>query len=173
MIVYSWFLVIIHTPPLFSGAVFFAGNTVHKKKNSVYLCALSGNKMNPYNSKDYPVQTETSQILSTCIEVHRILGKGFLEIVYKDALEYEFQNRKISYQREQQYIIEYKSIILPHKFFADFVVFDQIILEVKAQNGIAEEQYKQVINYLRVSGCKIGLIINFGEDRLGIKRVIL
>lgn len=88
-------------------------------------------------------------------------------------MEYEFQNRKISYQREQQYIIEYKSIILPHKFFADFVVFDQIILEVKAQNGIAEEQYKQVINYLRVSGCKIGLIINFGEDRLGIKRVIL
>jgi len=129
--------------------------------------------MNTYNSKDYPLQIETSQILSSCIEIHRILGKGFLEIVYKDALEYEFNSRNIVYTREKQYIIEYKSIILPHKFFADFVVFDQIILEVKAQKGIAEEQYKQIINYLRVSGCKVGLIINFGEDRLGIKRVIL
>lgn len=128
--------------------------------------------MNQYNSEKYPLQTETIQILSTCIEVHRILGKGFLEIVYKDALEYEFRSRKIRYAREQQYIIEYKSTILPHKFFADFVVFDQIILEVKAQNGIAQEQYKQTINYLRVSGCKVGLMINFGEDKLGIKRVI-
>lgn len=129
--------------------------------------------MNTYNSKDYPLQTETSQILSACIEVHRILGKGFLEIVYKDALEYEFNSRNIVYTRENQYIIEYKSVILPHKFFADFVVFDQVILEVKAQNGIAEEQYKQIINYLRVSKCKVGLISNFGEDRLGIKRVVL
>lgn len=129
--------------------------------------------MNTYDNTQYPLQSETSQILATCIEVHRILGKGFLEIVYKDALEYEFKNRNIPYEREKQYVIEYKNIILPHKYFADFVIMDQIILELKAQNGIAEEQYKQTINYLRVSGCKIGLIVNFGQDRLEIKRVVL
>lgn len=129
--------------------------------------------MHKYNPSNYPLQTETGLILSICIEVHRILGKGFLEIVYKDAIEYELRKRDITYTREKQYAIEYKNIILPHKFFADFVVCDQIILEVKAQSGIADEQYKQTINYLKVSGCKVGLIVNFGEDRLGIKRVVL
>ncbi|MCC6836413.1 MAG: GxxExxY protein [Cytophagales bacterium] len=107
------------------------------------------------------------------MEVHRILGRGFLEIVYKDALEYEFKNRKIKYEREKEYLIAYKDTILPHKFYADFVVFDKIILEVKAQEGIVEEHYSQVINYLAVSKCKIGLIYNFGSPSLEIKRVIL
>lgn len=129
--------------------------------------------MHKYNPSNYPLQTETGLILSICVEVHRILGKGFLEIVYKDAIEYELRKRDITYTREKQYVIEYKNIILPHKFFADFVVCNQIILEVKAQSGIADEQYKQTINYLKVSGCKVGLIVNFGEDRLGIKRVVL
>ena len=72
------------------------------------------------------------------MEIHRILGRGFLEIVYKDALEHELQNRKIIYEREKEYKVEYKGIVLPHKFYADFVVFDDIIVEVKAQQGIAE-----------------------------------
>ncbi len=129
--------------------------------------------MHKYNPTNYPLQTETGLIISLCIEVHRILGKGFLEIVYKDAIEYELRKRDITYTREKQYVIEYKNVILPHKFFADFVVCNQIILEVKAQTGIADEQYKQTINYLKVSGCKVGLIVNFGEDKLGIKRVVL
>lgn len=129
--------------------------------------------MHKYNPANYPLQTETGLIISLCIEVHRILGKGFLEIVYKDAIEYELRKRDITYTREKQYVIEYKNVILPHKFFADFVVCNQIILEVKAQTGIADEQYKQTINYLKVSGCKVGLIVNFGEDKLGIKRVVL
>ncbi len=107
------------------------------------------------------------------MEVHRILGKGFLEIVYKDALEYEFKTQNISYEREKKYEIEYKEIILPHHFYADFVVFDKIILEVKAQQGIVENHFKWVINYLAASKCKLGLIVNFGEDSLITKRVIL
>ncbi len=107
------------------------------------------------------------------MEIHRILGRGFLEIVYKDALEHELQNRKIIYEREKEYKVEYKGIVLPHKFYADFVVFDDIIVEVKAQQGIAEEHYSQLINYLAVSKCKIGMIYNFGEPSLEIKRVIL
>jgi len=107
------------------------------------------------------------------MEVHRILGKGLLEIVYKDAIEYELNNKKIPYEREKKYAVEYKGIILPHHFFSDFVVFDKIILEIKSQKGIVDEHYRWVINYLGISKCPLGLIINFGENSLITKRVIL
>lgn len=129
--------------------------------------------MKHYDKKDYPLQNESYEIIGICMEVHRILGKGFLEIVYKDALEYEFKKKGIPYEREKKYEIEYKDIILPHHFYADFVVFDKIIFEVKAQQGIIENHYKWVINYLAASKCKLGLIVNFGEDSLITKRVIL
>lgn len=107
------------------------------------------------------------------MEVHRFLGGGFLEIVYKDALEYEFQKRGIYYLREKQFDIKYKEIVLPHKYYADFTIFDKIILEVKAVDGIPDEFIKQTINYLAVSNYKLGLIINFGRDKLLYKRVVL
>ncbi|WP_394367107.1 GxxExxY protein [Sediminibacterium soli] len=69
--------------------------------------------------------------------------------------------------------MQYKGYTLPHKFFADFVAFASVIVEVKAQEGIADIQYSQLLNYLRVSRCKVGLVINFGEDSLKIKRVVL
>ncbi len=74
---------------------------------------------------------ESYEIIGKCFEVHNNLGAGFLEIVYKDALEYEFRNAGINYEREKKYEFYYKGIILPHKFYADFVVNDDIILEVK------------------------------------------
>ena len=115
---------------------------------------------------------ETFKIIGVCMNVHNILGGGFLEIVYKDAIEYEFQKLAIPYEREKQYEIAYKDIILPHKFFADFIVFDKIILEVKAVEGIVDEFIKLVINYLSVSKCKLGLIVNFGRDKLTYKRIV-
>jgi GxxExxY protein len=126
-----------------------------------------------YDEKKYPLQNECYEIIGICMEVHRILGKGFLEIVYKDALEYEFKVRGIPFEREKLYKIPYKEIILRHEYFADFVVFDNIILEVKAQKGIVDEHYKWVLNYLACSKCELGLIVNFGEDSLKTKRVIL
>lgn len=126
-----------------------------------------------YSEKEYPLQKESYQIIGICMEVHRILGKGLLEIVYKDAIEYEFNKKEIPYEREKKYEVEYKGLILPHYFFADFVVFDKIILEVKAQKGIVDEHYSWVINYLAISKCPLGLIVNFGENSLIIKRVIL
>lgn len=107
------------------------------------------------------------------MEVHRILGRGLLEIVYKDAIEYELNRKEIPYEREKKYEVEYKGLILPHYFFADFVVFDKIILEIKAQKGIVEEHYRWVINYLAISKCPLGLIVNFGENSLVTKRVVL
>ena len=126
-----------------------------------------------YSDKEYPLQKESYKIIGICMEVHRILGRGLLEIVYKDAIEYEFKKNNILYEREKKYEVEYKGIILPHHFFADFVVYDKIILEIKAQKGIVDKHYSWVINYLAISKCPLGLIVNFGEDSLVTKRLIL
>lgn len=107
------------------------------------------------------------------MEVHKLLGRGFLEIVYKDALEYEFTINNIPYEREREFCIQYKDKILPHKYYADFVLYNKIILEIKAVNGIIDEFVKQTLNYLAASKCKLGLIVNFGEDSLKYKRVVL
>ena len=126
-----------------------------------------------FSENEYPLQKESYQIIGICMEVHRILRKGLLEIVYKDAIEYEFKTKEIPYEREKKYEVEYKGIFLPHYFFADFVVFDKIILEIKAQKGIVDEHISWVINYLAISKCPLGLIVNFGENSLITKRVIL
>ena len=126
-----------------------------------------------YSDKEYPLQNESYKIIGICMDVHRILGKGLLEIVYKDAIEYEFKKKNIFYEREMKYEVKYKGTILPHYFFADFVVFNKIILEVKAQKRIVDEHYSWVINYLAISKCLLGLIVNFGNNSLITKRIIL
>ena len=126
-----------------------------------------------FSEDKYPLQNESYEIIGICMEIHRIIGKGLLEIVYKDAIEHEFNLRKIPYVRERKYEVEYKGKVLPHYFYADFVVFDKIILEVKAQKGIVEEHISWVLNYLAISKCQLGLIVNFSENSLVTKRVIL
>lgn len=124
-------------------------------------------------STTYLLQEETKVLIGMALEIHTFLGKGFLEIVYKDAMEYELQKRSIPFEREKEYTVRYKDIILPHKFYADFVINDSIILEIKSKEGIAEVHYSQTLNYLKVSGHRVGLILNFGEASLKIKRVAL
>ncbi len=126
-----------------------------------------------FPEEKYPLQDKTGKIIGLCMEIHKILGKGLLEIVYKDALEFEFKTNNIPYEREREYNIIYKDHQLLHKFFADFIVFDKIILEVKCARSIVEEHYSQVINYLAISKCLIGLVVNFGEESLKTKRIIL
>ena len=116
---------------------------------------------------------ESYKIIGICMEVHNNLRAGFSEIVYKDALELEFKNAKIEYSREKEYTVNYKGIILSHKFYADFVIFDKIILEVKGKNKIADEDIAQCINYLKVSGNNLALLVNFGEPKLNYKRIVL
>jgi GxxExxY protein len=122
---------------------------------------------------DIIYKDESYKIIGLCMEVHNNLGAGFLEIVYKDALEYELNKASIPYEREKQYEVNYKGIVLPHKFYADFVVMDKIILEVKAVQGIADEFVAQAINYLKVSNNRLALITNFGELKLNYKRIVL
>ena len=115
----------------------------------------------------------TYQIIGICMEVHRELGFGFSEIVYKDALEIEAAINEIPTQREKQYDIVYKRTVLKHKYFADFVMFDNIIVEIKScRDGISDEHISQTLNYMKASGCKVGLIVNFGKKSLEHKRLV-
>lgn len=116
---------------------------------------------------------ESFKIIGLCMEVHNTLGPGFLEILYKDALEYEFSLAGIPYVREQRYEIKYKDILLPHFFVADFVIYDKIILEVKCISALKEEFSAQCLNYLKVSSNKLALLVNFGEMKLQYKRIVL
>jgi GxxExxY protein len=122
---------------------------------------------------DILYKKESYNIIGKCFETHNNLGAGFLEIVYKDALEYEFRLASIPFKREVEYEVNYKGIILPHKFFADFVVYNKIILEVKAINVITDAHIAQTINYLKVSGLKLGLLVNFGDIKLNYNRLVL
>jgi len=118
-------------------------------------------------------EKETYEIIGACLEVYNELGKGFSEIVYKDALECEFQLRKIPYKREKSYRIKYKDRILPHSYDADFIVYNKIALEVKAIEQLVRGNVRQTLNYLAASKLKLGLLVNFGEDSLKHKRIIL
>ncbi len=116
---------------------------------------------------------ESYRIIGLCMEAHGILGKGHSELVYKDALEYEFSVNQIPFSREKSYKIQYKDIILPRRYNADFVVYDKIILELKAIESLTNGHIKQTLNYLAASKLKLGLLINLGEDSLAHKRIIL
>jgi GxxExxY protein len=120
-----------------------------------------------------PVNDITYKIIGACFDVYNELGRGFSEVVYKDAIEYEFKKRAISFEREKKFNIKYKDTILPHHYFADFVVENKVILEIKARQGVIEDHFKQVINYLAVSNSSLALLINFGEASLKYKRIIL
>jgi|SRR6185437_4268532 len=98
---------------------------------------------------------------------------GFLEIVYKDAIEIEFLDNQMKYEREKEFAFNYKGRTLNRKFNADFFVMDKIILEVKAtREGISNEYITQTLNYLKASDCKLALIVNFGKSSLEYKRLV-
>jgi len=116
---------------------------------------------------------EVFKLVGHCMEVHRELGKGQDEVLYKDALMVELQRTQISFARERKYEVTYKGVILPHHYFADFVVWDKILFEAKAVERLTEVHVKQVLNYLAASKLELGLLVNFGGDSLEWKRVVL
>ena len=107
------------------------------------------------------------------MEMHNYLGHGFLEIVYKDALEIEFKENLITYEREKEFTIKYKQHILIRKFYSDFFVMDKIIVEIKStKERVSNDYTTQTLNCLKASGCKLGLIANVGKPSLEYKRLI-
>ena len=121
---------------------------------------------------DYLYEEDTYKIIGALIEVHKNLGKGFSEIVYKDAFEYELKKINFSFEREKEYLVHYKDIILNHKFYAAFIVLDKIIIEIKSTDSILEKHISQCLNYLHVSGHRLAILVNFNKTSLEYKRII-
>jgi GxxExxY protein len=140
---------------------------------SVILTNINLRNSSRSETLDIIYKEDSYKIIGCCIEVYNILGKGFNEIIYKDALACEFSNRSISFEREKEFSIRYKDIVLPHKYFADFIVYEKIILEAKAIERLTPNHIKQCLNYLAASKMKLSLLVNFGEDSLKYQRVVL
>jgi GxxExxY protein len=115
---------------------------------------------------------ECYTITGICMKVHSKLGKGFKEIVYKDAIELELIRHSIPYEREKRFQVIYEGSILKHGFDADFYVYEGLILEIKAVSQLLPDSFRQTLNYLKVSQIKLGLLINFGTDRLAFQRIV-
>lgn len=122
---------------------------------------------------DLIFKEEAFRIVGICMKIHKTLGMGLKEINYKDAMEIEFVEDAVGYEREKKYAVKYKDYILRNPYVADYVVFDSIILEIKSASAITEPHMAQALSYLAVSGLKLALVINFGERSLSWKRIVL
>lgn len=119
-------------------------------------------------------EQETFFIRGAVFEVYREMGSGFLESVYQECLEKEFYKQNIPFVAQQEQILSYKGEILKQTYKPDFICYDKIIVELKAVKGIAAEHKAQVLNYLKATGLKLGLLINFGSyPKAQVERLIL
>lgn len=117
---------------------------------------------------------ESYAIRGAAMRVYNVLGSGFLEAVYQEALEIELEKRSIPYEKEKELEIYYDGIKLGKKYIADFVCYDKIILELKAVKELEDSHRSQIYNYLKATGFKLGFLINFGKyDELQIERKVL
>jgi GxxExxY protein len=117
-------------------------------------------------------EKEVYAIIGAAMTVHNELGPGFFEAVYQEALEIEFSSKHIPAQKEVPLQIYYKDTLLSKYYIADFLCFDKIIVETKALSKLSTEHQAQVLNYLKATGLKLGVLINFGQSKLEYKRII-
>ena len=121
---------------------------------------------------DLLLKEDVYNIVGACMEVHSTLGNGFLEAVYQEALEEEFKLRGIPYEREKQLRIIYKGKYLKKYYVADFICYDNIVVELKALSDLTSNHEAQVLNYLKTTGIKVGVLVNFGTKSLQYKRLV-
>ena len=114
----------------------------------------------------------TYAIIGAAMEVHRILGAGFLESVYEESLAHELHLRDIPHQRQVALQVQYKDVVVGH-FRADMLVDNKVIVELKATKGLSEIDEAQLINYLNGAGYRVGLLLNFGTPSLQRRRRIV
>lgn len=115
---------------------------------------------------------ESYRIIGSCMTVHKKLGSGFLDSVYMEAMEIQFNEDSIPCIKETKLRILYDDKLMDKYFKADFLCFDKIIVELKATPFIHSNDVAQVLNYLKATGLKLGILVNFGEKSLAYKRII-
>jgi len=123
------------------------------------------------NKDEYPHKELTRQIIGAAMEVHSTLGFGFLESVYEEALAVEFRLRDILFERQKTLDVCYKGEKVK-QFVCDFLVGGAVLVELKAIKDLTRMEVVQVLNYLRATNMKLGLLVNFGASSLQYKRVI-
>lgn len=116
---------------------------------------------------------ESYEIIGICMEIHKALGMGLKEMNYKDAMEMDFLEKQIPFEREKKFEVFYKNKRLKNPYYADFVVYDFIILEVKSCPALIGAHAAQTLSYLAVAKRRLALLINFGERSLRYKRILL
>ncbi|HET7361193.1 MAG TPA: GxxExxY protein [Salinimicrobium sp.] len=117
-------------------------------------------------------EDKTYKIIGACMTVHKGLGAGFLESVYHEALEKEFETQKVAFETKKKLMVFYNDKPLNKYFIADFVCFKKIIIEIKAATFLHKDTEAQTINYLKSTNYPVGLLINFGQSSLTWKRFI-
>jgi len=115
----------------------------------------------------------TYAIIGAAMAVHRELGNGFLEAVYQEALAMEFGSKDVPYQQQIEIPVYYQGTQLNTSYRADFICYDQVIAELKAIKEISDIERAQVLNYLKATGHKVGLLLNFGARSLECGRFVL
>lgn len=123
-------------------------------------------------SVDLIYKEESYRIIGACMKVHQELGHGFLEPVYQEGVTIQFKQDGITYEREKELLIYFKGIELEKKYVADFIVFGKIILELKALSKLTPDHEAQVLNYLKATKFRLGLLVNFGQPKLAYKRLV-
>ncbi|MFN8411491.1 MAG: GxxExxY protein [Anaerolineales bacterium] len=116
---------------------------------------------------------EVFAIVGAAMDVHRVLGSGFLEAVYQEAMEIEMSSRKIPFEAQKVLQIQYKQYTLKKEYIADVICFDKVVVEFKALDKLSGREESQIINYLKATGYKVGVLINFGSHpKLEWKRFV-
>jgi len=117
---------------------------------------------------------ESYAIMGACFEVYKEMGCGYLEPVYQECLENELRLRSIPFVSQQELILQYKGKPLVQRYKPDFVCYEKIILEIKAVKNLADEHRAQVHNYLKATGLRLGLLINFGHyPKVEYERIVM
>lgn len=123
----------------------------------------------PYVKDEYPLSDVTARIIAVAKEIHRTLGPGFEEVFYQRAMTLELPTQKLEFGREIWIDVNYKGKKLGSKR-VDFVI-EEVMVEIKAKAALEEVDFVQTLSYLKASGYKVGLLINFGAKTLEIKRL--
>jgi GxxExxY protein len=124
-----------------------------------------------FSEERYPNKELTKEIIGAAMEVHRHLGSGFLESVYEESMAVEFDLRKIRFERQKTLDVFYKERKVK-QFVCDFLVDGSVLVELKAIKALTDIETAQVLNYLRATGVRLGLLLNFGAKSLEYKRII-